>query len=233
MSTKSYGIVCALTHACEVLEPRWTIPILSEMWCGSTRFNDIRRGVGNISPALLSKRLKELELQGLVERIEDPATGQVDYLRTQRAIDLEPALNALSDWAQCNIEARVALEDSDVSTLMWKMPRYIFTDQLPNRQIVIRFHFNDEGLNYDTYWALIRPGKQIEICSSIPDFDVDLYIETNRVSLSAILLNRSTFAREVDEGRIFLSGDNLLIKTIDRWFYRSKAGEEGQVLQLA
>lgn len=57
MSAAPYGIVCPITHACNILEPRWTIPILSEMWGGSTRFNDIRRGVGNISTALLSKRL--------------------------------------------------------------------------------------------------------------------------------------------------------------------------------
>ena len=44
--------------------------------------------------------VKELESHGLIERIEDPATGQVDYIRTQRAIDLEPALNALAEWAQ-------------------------------------------------------------------------------------------------------------------------------------
>ncbi len=99
MSTKPYRI-CPISHACDVLEPRWTIPILTEMWNGSTRFNDIRRGVGSISPTLLSKRLKELEKQGLVERIEDTATGQVDYVRTQRAIDLEPVLDALGSWAQ-------------------------------------------------------------------------------------------------------------------------------------
>ncbi|NHX27970.1 helix-turn-helix transcriptional regulator, partial [Escherichia coli] len=60
MSIKPSGLICPITKACEVLEPRWTIPILAELWAGSSRFNDIRRGVGNISPGLLSKRLKEL-----------------------------------------------------------------------------------------------------------------------------------------------------------------------------
>ena len=81
MSSKPYGLICPITRACDVLEPRWTIPILSELWAGATKFNEVRRGVGNISPALLSKRLKELEERGLIERIEDPATGAVDYVR--------------------------------------------------------------------------------------------------------------------------------------------------------
>ncbi len=233
MKTKPYGIVCSITHACEVLEPRWTIPILSEMWAGSTRFNNIKRGVGNISPALLTKRLKELEHHGLIERIEDPATGQVDYLRTQRAIDLEPALSALGEWAQCNIEARQALQDTDVSNLMWRMRGLISTDQLPNRQVVIQFRFSDPNLKYDTYWVLIRPQTEVEICTSIPGFDVDLYVETDRVSLSAIIMSRTTISRELDAGRLFLSGDALLARTMDRWLYQRTNRVPHKVRQLA
>ena len=100
MSQKRYGLLCPLSHASEILEPRWTIQVLSELWLGSTRFNEIRRGVGSISPGILAKRLNELEDAGLVERVEDKATGTVDYFRTDRAIALEPALNALAAWAQ-------------------------------------------------------------------------------------------------------------------------------------
>lgn len=215
-----------------MLEPRWTIPILVEMWDGSTRFNEIRRAVGNISPALLSRRLKELELHGLIERIEDPATGRVDYIRTQRAIDLEPALNALGNWAQCNVEAHTALTNTDVPTLMWELRRLIDQEELPKRQIVIQFRFGDEGLEYDTYWALIRPDKPVEVCVTIPGFDVDLYVETDRVSLAAIILSRTTISREIDEGRLYLSGDALLSRTMDRWLYHRTREDPGDIRQL-
>lgn len=232
MSSKPYGLICPITHACNVLEPRWTIPILSEMWDGSTRFNDIRRGVGNISPGLLSRRLKELVTLGLIERLENPATGQVDYLRTQRAIELEPALEALGKWAQCNIEAKTALADLDVSTLMWQMRGYIDTEKLPNRQIVIQFRFSDPGLEFDTYWALVRPGTPVEICASIPGFDVDLFVETNRLSLSSILLSRTTIARELEDGDLFLSGDAILARTMDRWLYHRTKEDPNEILKL-
>ncbi len=232
MSAAPYGIVCPITHACNVLEPRWTIPILSEMWGGSTRFNDIRRGVGNISTALLSKRLKELEANGLIERIQDPATGQVDYIRTPRAIALEPALDALGKWAQCNIEARDALMNTDVSALMWKMRGLVFTDKLPKRQIVMQFRFSDPGLAYDTYWMLFRPGCPTEICSEIPGFDIDLFVETSHVSLASILLSRTTIDREKEEGRLFLSGDALLARTMGKWLYRRTREDPKDVRQL-
>jgi hypothetical protein len=154
---------------------------------------------------------------GLVERIEDRAAGTVDYLRTRRAIDLEPALTALSEWAQCNIQARNALRDSDVSTLMWKMRSHIIAEELPNRQVVIQFRFADPGLAYDTYWALCRPGAPVEICSAIPDFDIDVYVETEKISLVSILLLRTTIPREIEAGRLFLSGDAVLTRTMHRW----------------
>ena len=65
--------------------PRWTIQILGELWGGASRFNEIKRGLPGISPTLLTKRLKEMQDQGLLERVEDKATGAIDYFRTDKA----------------------------------------------------------------------------------------------------------------------------------------------------
>lgn len=217
MSHKPYGQICPISHACEVLEPRWTIQILSEMWGGSTRFNDIRRGVGNISPGLLSRRLKEMEAKGLIERVEDRATGTVDYLRTKMAIELEPALDALALWAQRNIDADLAVCAPNLSTVMWKVRRLVDPEALPRRRVVIRFHFPDAATAYDTYWIVANPGLPIELCSSDPGRDVDLFVESTMQALPAILLGRSTYPRETDAGTLFLSGDPVLARTIGQW----------------
>lgn len=217
MPQKPYGMICPITRACDILEPRWTIPILVGLWTGATRFNDLRREIGSISPALLSRRLKDLEEMGLVERITDPATGSVDYLRTEAAIALEPALDALAKWAQCFIDAEVALCTASVSNLMWKM-RVLFDEEaLPRRRLVMQFRFSDPDLDYSTYWAILQPGSQAEICTSIPGFDVDLYIETNQISLHGILLGRATVAGELANGQLYLSGDPVLARTMHRW----------------
>lgn len=222
MPGKPYGLLCPITHACEILEPRWTIQILTEMWMGSTRFNDIRRGVGSISPGLLSKRLKDLELAGLVERVEDRAAGTVDYLRTAKAIALEPALDAMAAWAQCNIEAELALCHTDLATLMWQMRRWIILDELPRQRIVMRFHFSDPGLADDTYWLVAQPGADLpELCTENPGMEVDLYVETSVVSLGGILIGRSSIPREIAAGALYLSGDARMARTLDRWLRRS------------
>ena len=58
MQDSSYPRFCPVAMAASLLEPRWTMLVLCEMWSGSTRFNEIQRGVPGMSPGLLSKRLK-------------------------------------------------------------------------------------------------------------------------------------------------------------------------------
>ncbi len=220
MSTGPYGITCPIIKACELLEPRWTIPILTEIWSGSSRFGDIRRGVGNISSALLSKRLKELQDKGLVDRVVDRATGNVSYVRTETALALEPALNELAVWAQRHIDAEIASSNTDLPALMWKLRREILVQELPQRRVVIRFHFRNLETDLDTYWLVARPGKEAELCTAVPGFDVDMYVETTPASMSRILMARSSVAREVEREHMFLSGDAQIAKTMDRWLPR-------------
>lgn len=170
----------------------------------------------------MSRRLRDLEAMRFVERIKDPATGSVDYLRTEAAVALEPALDALARWAQCHIEATSAICTTTVSNLMWNMRKLFDPQELPRRRLVMQFRFADQGLDFNTYWALIQSGAEVEICTSIPGFDIDLYVETNRLSMTAILLRRARISGEMDSGALFLSGDPVLIRNIDRWL---KPGE--------
>ena len=68
MST--YGQFCPVAKAMEVLDERWTLLIVREMLLGSRHYNDLRRGVPKMSPALLSKRLRSLERVGGAPRGE-------------------------------------------------------------------------------------------------------------------------------------------------------------------
>ena len=55
-----YGQFCPVSMAAEIMCTRWTPLVLRELLAGTRRFNDLRRGVPRMSPALLSNRLKEL-----------------------------------------------------------------------------------------------------------------------------------------------------------------------------
>ena len=82
--------------AMELLDERWTLLIVRELLRGSKHFNDLRRGVPKMSPALLSKRLKSLTRAGVVERTD--IDGRTSYSLTPCGQELAPVVDALGAW---------------------------------------------------------------------------------------------------------------------------------------
>ena len=84
----SYGQFCPVAMAAEIVCSRWTALVLRELLCGTTRFNDLRRGVPLMSPTLLSKRLKELEEAGVIATVPTGQAGVVEYRLTEAGEEL-------------------------------------------------------------------------------------------------------------------------------------------------
>ena len=63
-----YGQFCPVAKGAEVFAERWMPLVLRELLCGSTRFNDLHRGVPLMSRSLLSRKLRRPEEVGVVER---------------------------------------------------------------------------------------------------------------------------------------------------------------------
>ncbi len=80
----------------ELLDERWTLLVVRELLLGSRHFNDLRRGVPKMSPALLSKRLKSLCRAGVVERTE--IDGRTTYSLTPCGAELAGVVHALGEW---------------------------------------------------------------------------------------------------------------------------------------
>jgi len=75
------------------------------MLLGSTRFNDLRRGVPRMLPALLSKRLKELEHEGIVSRKVFPEVPvRVEYSLTEKGKAFRPIMEEIQKWAEKYME---------------------------------------------------------------------------------------------------------------------------------
>lgn len=221
MARKGYGIYCPTSKACEVLEPRWTIQILCELWDGNTRFNEIRRALPGLSPPLLSKRLKELEAEGLVERVENKAQGTVDYFRTEKAIELEPIFDGMAKWAQRHVDAEIALGDRDAGMLMWKLRRRITPEKMLEGRNVVRFHFPDARGKHDTYWIVAERGAGVDLCIHDPKHDPDLFVECGVGVLTGIYMGRRSLSRDIETGDFFMSGDTRLMRNFSKWLPHS------------
>src|SRR5579862_6242668 len=124
MTQGSYKQFCPVAMASEILCTRWTMVLLRELVAGSTRFNDLRRGVPRMSPALLSKRLKDLEEAGLVVRVaSQEEAGVFEYQLTRAGRDAKAVVDAVGNWGQAWVEAQLSLKNLDPSLLMWDMRR--------------------------------------------------------------------------------------------------------------
>ena len=144
MSEGSYNQFCPVAMAAEILCSRWTLVLLRELVVGSTRFNELRRGVPRMSPALLSKRLKDLEAAGIVSRSQVPGEPDVfEYRLTAAGRDLKPVIEAVGVWGQRWIETEASLKNLDPNLLMWDMRRNIDPKPLPRRRSVIQVIFSD------------------------------------------------------------------------------------------
>src|SRR6266481_5950268 len=112
MTESSYKQFCPVAMAAEILGARWTLVLVRELVAGSTRFNELRRGVPRMSPALLSKRLKDLETAGIVTRAR--VTGAPDlfeYRLTEAGRSLKPVIEAVGIWGQMWLETEASLEN--------------------------------------------------------------------------------------------------------------------------
>ena len=65
---RTYGDDCAAAHALDLVGERWALLVVRELLFGPKRFSDLRRGMPNASPNVLSQRLRELEDVGVVRR---------------------------------------------------------------------------------------------------------------------------------------------------------------------
>jgi DNA-binding HxlR family transcriptional regulator len=94
--------VCPHFHAAiELIGRRWTGAILIALTDGPLRFGELGKAVPGLSDRLLSRRLRELEEEGLVDRTVEPdAPVRVTYELTTKGAELRPAINEVRDWAR-------------------------------------------------------------------------------------------------------------------------------------
>lgn len=215
MEGPSYGQFCPVSMAAEVIGGRWTVLVLRELLCGSTRFNDLRRGVPRMSPSLLSKRLKELEQAGVVVTAPGPS-GLGEYRLTAAGEALRPLVMAMGAWGQTWVESQVSLRNLDPSLLMWDMRRHLRPEPLPPRRCTIQFLYPELPQARQAWWLVVDAGA-VDLCHSDPGFDLDLLVTASLRTMTAIWMGLARVGPELSSGRLVLDGDPALARSMQTW----------------
>jgi len=227
MTIGSYRQFCPVAMAAEILCTRWTVVLLRELIAGSTRFNDLRRGVPRMSPALLSQRLKDLEAAGILARVSSASErGAFKYQLTAAGRELRPIVEAFGIWGQRRIEAELSLQHLDVQLLMWDMHRNLNTKPMPERRSVVQFAYPKLPAAQRLWWLLVDPKEGVDLCSVDPGFDVDLYVSVDLRTMTAIWMGLDTVRAAVASRQMMLTGSRQLASAMQSWLGLSPFAKE-------
>lgn len=94
-------MILPVRDALDVISGKWKISILIAITLGNRRFMELQNAIPNITPRMLSKELKELEMNLLVERkVYDSIPVTIEYERTEHSKSLDPLIEELRKWGE-------------------------------------------------------------------------------------------------------------------------------------
>lgn len=201
---RSYEDGCAAAHALDLVGERWALLVVRELLLGPKRFTDLRTGLPNASPNVLSQRLRELEGAGIVRRrkLPPPAASKV-YELTEWGAELEPVVIRLGRWG---------------ARSPWRPDAGLGTDSLI---LSLRTMFDagaSEGLDASYELRLGEDRFRAEVAGG--SFEVirgdaeepDAVVETDSGTLASVLYGGRPLAEVVSSGEMKIEGDGRAVE---------------------
>ena len=214
-----YGQFCTVARGAEIFGERWTPLVVRELLCGSTRFNDIRRGVPRMSATLLTQRLRKLEEAGVVKRVR--GVDGWEYQLTPAGEELRPIVLQLGHWGARWVGSRLRREQLDAGFLMWDIRRFAQINQFPrHRRVVIHFHFRDAGARERRWWLVVENGEA-DLCRDDPGHELTLIVESTVRALTEIWTGDSDPKTELATKRLSVAGAEGDTRSLWRWLGQS------------
>ncbi|WP_442577377.1 winged helix-turn-helix transcriptional regulator [Mesorhizobium sp. ASY16-5R] len=210
-----YGQFCPVSMAAEVLCTRWTMLVVRELLYGSKRFNDLRRGVPRMSPALLSKRLKDLEKCGIIVAVPGDRSG-MEYRLSAAGEELRPVVLSMGLWGHRWVESRLTLKNLDPSLLMWDIRRKLNPEPLPPGRCTIQFQYPELPDTQKNWWLVIDAGT-VDLCNFDPGYDLNLLVRSSLYTMTAIWMGIVPIPSEIAAGRLVLEGERPVAKAMQQW----------------
>ena len=210
-----YGQFCPIAKATEILGEKWTILIARELLMGARRFNELQRGLGMISPALLSSRLKTLEEQGLVVRRKIKGQRGFEYFPTEACESLMPVLVSMGEWGLLWARHTLVEEDFNAEFLMYYLERSVEPEKLIGAETIIRIEFDD--FKPQPRWWIIVEGSNVDVCVKDPGREVDIFFKSRVRTLADVWMGDRTWREAMQSGDLSVMGPSQLTRNINSW----------------
>ena len=120
MPSRSYGQICGVARALDLLGDRWTLLIVRELLLGPKRFGALADALPGIGPNLLSRRLRELAEADVIERTElAPPAAVSAYALTELGEGLREPVESLSLWGFRLLDGPAEYESGNLGRGSW------------------------------------------------------------------------------------------------------------------
>jgi DNA-binding HxlR family transcriptional regulator len=107
--------ILPVRDALDILSGKWKLPIIIALMYGNKRFNQLAKEIPGITDKMLSKELRDLELNQLVKRtVHDTIPIIVEYSMTPYGKSLEKLIDELRKWGQLH-RKRILEKDSTLA----------------------------------------------------------------------------------------------------------------------
>ncbi len=213
---KSYGQFCPVAKAAELFCERWTPLIIRDLSTGATRFSELKRGVPLMSPTLLSRRLKDLEAEGIIERRPKPKGRGATYHLTEAGMEFVPMVQALGLWGRRWSRRQLADGEIDLGLLIWALERRAKTDAFGHTPSVVKLELRDQPAGKRHWWFVNWP-EGCELCLEDPGFDVDLYVTCTLADMIYLMRGDLPISRAIEEDRLDLVGTHRARRALRTW----------------
>lgn len=213
---KSYGQFCPVAKAAELFCERWTPLIVRDLATGASRFSELHRGVPLMSPTLLSRRLKQLEAEGIVER-RRPTYGKTwTYHLTSSGKEFVPLVEALGVWGQRWSRRQLTENEIDLGLLLWTLERSVNADAFGSKNAVVRLQLTDQPPGKTLWWFVNNDGR-CELCLEDPGFEPKLYLASTLPDIIRIIRGDIRLAEALATDRLEAIGTSTARKRLATW----------------
>ena len=185
-----------------MLGDRWTLLVVRDLLVGARRFNELARGLPGMSRGLLSKRLVQLERDGLVTRADG------GYLPTPACEELRPVVFGLAEWGARWAFGEPRPDELDPTVLMWWIRGGIDPGPFGGGRTVL--HVRVPDARRSRFWFVVQP-HDVSLCFTDPGHDVDLTLEAPLSVLYQVWEGVVELPAAVRDGRVSLHGRRDLV----------------------
>lgn len=213
---KSYGQFCPVAKAAELFCERWTPLIVRDLVAGASRFSELQRGVPLMSPTLLSRRLKQLEAEGVVERRRSSRGKSWTYHLTPSGKEFAPLVEGLAVWGQRWSRRQLAEGEIDLGLLIWSLERSVDASAFGAARSLVRLELTDQPAAKRLWW-FVNQDDACELCLEDPGFAVDLYLACSLVTMIRIVRGDITLETAIEGNALEVIGSAAALRALRPW----------------